>query len=116
VAHLPQSTPGADLKYFLDVYIDDFIPMAIATSKEQLAHVANAVMHGIHDVFPAEAVPGDDPISYKKLLKHDGQWALHKDLLGFTFDGSPGNKSMELEHPKREFLLAILHNWIRVSA
>jgi hypothetical protein len=116
VAHLPLKTPGAELKYFLDVYVDDFIPMAIATSKEQLAHVANAVLHGIHAVFPADAQPEADPVSYKKLLKHDGQLALHKDLLGFTFNGAPGGKTMQLEHPKREFLLAILHKWIRASA
>jgi hypothetical protein len=50
--------------------------MAIATSQEQLEHVANAVMHGIHDVFPADETDSDDPISFKKLLKKEGQWAL----------------------------------------
>jgi hypothetical protein len=32
-------------------------------------------------------------------------------MLGFTFDGEA--KTMQLEEPKREFLLAILHKWIR---
>ena len=37
--------------------------------------------------------------------------ALLKDLLGFDFDGD--NKTMQLEDKKREFLLAVLHTWIR---
>ena len=96
--------------------MDDFIPLAIATSQQQLAHVASAVMKGIHDVFPAHKLDDSDPISYKKLKKHDGQWALQKDILGFTFTGRPGAKTMQLEHPKREFLLTILHKWIRTLA
>lgn len=112
VSRLPRSAAeDATLKYFVEVYVDDFIPMAIATSQDQLEHVANAVMHGIHDVFPADDVDEEDPISFKKLLKKEGQWALQKDCLGFTFDGEA--KTMQLEEPKKEFLLATLTKWIR---
>jgi hypothetical protein len=48
------------------------------------------------------------------LKKLDGQWALQKDILGFTFDG--GEKTMQLEEPKREFLLTILQKWSRATA
>ena len=44
-----QEVPADKLQYSVDVYVDDFIPMAIATSKEQQEHVTEAVMHGIHD-------------------------------------------------------------------
>jgi hypothetical protein len=84
----------------LDVYVNDFIQLAIATSRQQLEHVANAVLTGIHDVFPAHDSPGEDPISRKKLLNHDGQWSVHKDLLGFSFCGQPGEHCMVLERPK----------------
>jgi hypothetical protein len=45
---LPASTNSRDLWYFVDVYMDDFIPMAITTLQEQLEHDATVVMTGIH--------------------------------------------------------------------
>jgi hypothetical protein len=101
------------LKYLVEVYVDDFIPLAIATTQEQLEHVARAVMHGIHDAFPEDEDDSNDPISLKKLVKNDGQWALMKDLLGFDFDGD--EKTMKLEVAKREFLLATLTKWLRTA-
>jgi hypothetical protein len=109
-----QST-DTSFRYFLDVYMDDFIQLAIATSQQQLAHIASAVMTGIHEVFPSHQQPEEDPISQKKLRKGDGTWSLEKDLLGFTFDGTPGSHTMQLEAPKREFLLTILHKWLRAT-
>ncbi|KAL7546104.1 hypothetical protein ACHAWF_009437 [Thalassiosira exigua] len=35
-----------------EVYVDDFMILAVATAKEQLRHVPAAVMTGIHDIFP----------------------------------------------------------------
>jgi hypothetical protein len=52
-------------------------------------------MTGIHNVFPADIVNNDDPISEKKMLKGGGQYALIKTLLGFDFDGK--QKTMWLE-------------------
>jgi hypothetical protein len=112
VAQLPPTSDNTAFQYFIDVYVDDFIPLAMATSQQQLAHVASAVMQGIHDVFPAHQEAEQDPISFQKLAKGDGQWALNKALLGFVFDGAPGNKTMHLEPSKREFLLVILHKWL----
>jgi hypothetical protein len=112
VKKLPTSMDSYDgFRYFEDVYVDDFLALAIGLSQEQLQHVADAVLHGIHDVFPVDEVDENDPISLKKLKKQDGEWALQKDMLGFTFDGK--NKTMQLEEPKREFLLTILHKWLR---
>jgi hypothetical protein len=36
----------------LEVYVDDFVKLVIPTSQEHLQHMANAIMKGIHDVFP----------------------------------------------------------------
>jgi len=91
--------------------VDDYISLAMPRTKEDLHHVANAVMEGIHDIFPADDNDDNDPISYKKLRKLEGMWALTKDILGFTFDGV--NKTLWLEHPKREALLDTLKQWIR---
>jgi hypothetical protein len=41
----------------------------MASAQEQLQHVAQAVMHGIHDVFPEDNDDDNDPISNKKLKK-----------------------------------------------
>jgi hypothetical protein len=42
-AQLPAETATNELKYFVEVYMDDFIPLAIASSCEHLRHVANGV-------------------------------------------------------------------------
>ena len=100
-------------RYFIDVYVDDFIALMIPTSKDQLRHVANAVMHGIHDVFPADDNDEEDPMSLKKLRKREGTWDPVKDILGFEFNGNIGRKDMILEEPKREILLTVLKKWIK---
>jgi len=69
-----------------------------------------AIMTGIHDVFPADIVDSNDPISEKKLLKGEGQSALFKMRLGFDFDGK--RKTMWLEKEKCAKLLTILHSWL----
>ncbi len=84
--------------------------IVIPTSREQLDHVATAVMMGIHDVFHANINNGNDPISEKKLLKGNGQYSLLKTLLGFNFDGN--RKTLWLEEEKRAKLLTILHQWL----
>jgi hypothetical protein len=78
---------GTALWYSIEVYVDDFISIVIPTSQEQLDHVADAIMQGIHDVFPADIVDINNPISEKKLKKGEGQYSTFKTLLGFDFDG-----------------------------
>jgi len=102
------------LFYALEVYVDDFMSSVIPTSQKQLEHVATAIMTGIHDVFPADIVDSNDPISEKKLLKGEGQYSLFKTLLGFNFDGK--RKTMWLEEEKRAKLLTILHSWLRAGS
>jgi len=98
-------------RYLIEVYVDDFISFVLAPTTEQLRHVATAVMHGIHDVFPPDDDDERDPISVKKLKQGDGVFATRKCILGFDFDGE--EKTIWLEEEKRATLLAILKGWIR---
>ena len=75
------------VRYVIKVYMDNFISFVVATSKQQLDHVANAVMHGIHAVFVEAEDEDEDPISARKLGKGDGVFATKKCILGFDFDG-----------------------------
>ena len=109
---LPQKETSP-LKFMLEVYMDDYIGLAVPSSIAQLRHYSNAVMYGIHDVFPPDAKDNDDPISNKKLDKQEGSWATIKDILGLTFDGV--NKTIWLESEKRDVLLTILTGWLRAG-
>ena len=93
--------------------MDDFIGLAIPTSLPQLRHFSNAVMYGIHDVFPPHDEELLDPISAHKLYKGDGVWATQKDILGLTFDGDA--KTLWLEAEKRDTLISIISGWLRVG-
>jgi hypothetical protein len=101
------------LRYLVEVYVDDFIALAIPTSQQQLVHVGRGVLHGIHDIFPADDVDENDPTSLKKLKKNEGRWDLNKELLGFDFDGD--EKTMILGEGKLQLLLATMQKWIRAS-
>jgi hypothetical protein len=114
VRELPTaSETGLSFSYVVEVYMDDYIGLAIPASQDQLQHAANAIVHGIHDVFPANDNNDEDPISVTKIQRGDGTWCLRKDILGFTFDGV--DKTLWLEAPKRDALLTILHQWLRAS-
>ena len=100
------------LPYMVEAYVDNYIALIIPTSQEQLRHVANGVMMGVHDVFPADAVDAEDPLSLKKITKFESMWALHEDVLGFTFDGV--EKNIWLETPKCDTILTTLHTWLQI--
>ena len=110
-AGLPQATKSKALKYLLEVYMDDYIALPMPSSKEHLNHVINAVMAGIHDVFPASKADNTDPISLKKLKQQEAMWAVQKNVLGFIFNGK--HKTLWLEEPKRDAILVILKGWLR---
>ena len=107
------SNRSTGFQYMVEVYMDDYLGIAIPASQAQLRHAANAIVNGIHDVFPANKDDDDDPVSFKKIKKGDGTWRLRKDILGFTFDGD--EKTVWLEATKRDALLTILHQCLRAS-
>jgi hypothetical protein len=94
--------------------MDDFIRLAIPTSHQQLDYVATAIMTEIHDVFPAANTDAEGPISHEKLLRHDGQWAVIKDILSLTFNGN--DKTIWLSAEKGDAILATLKWWIRIGS
>ena len=49
--------------------MDDYIALAAPTTQDQLDHVANDVLTGIHAVFQKDEDDDIDPISLKKLKK-----------------------------------------------
>jgi hypothetical protein len=52
--------------------------LIIPTTKEEMLHVATAVMTGIHDVFPKENNNNNDPILLKKMKKGESQLSMQK--------------------------------------
>ena len=110
---LPETDDEDGFKYLLEVYVDDFIGLAIPASKRQLRHVSNSVMEGFHDVFESDDDEDVDTISVGKIKKGEGHWALEKELLGFDFDGN--KHTLWLTAKKRALLLATLHKWVRAA-
>ena len=110
-AQLPKTDPsGSDngFAFMLEVYVGDYIALAVPTSRAKLEHCSDAILRGIHDVFPAADDDSDDPISLKKLHKLEGQWDTVKELLGFEFGGV--DKTLWLAPKKRDALLTVLHS------
>ncbi len=88
------------LCYLHEVCVDDFMLLIIPATKEEMLHVATAVMTGMHNVFPEAKDNNNDPISFKKLKKGESQLSTRKTLLGFDFDGN--KKMLWLKHEKRQ--------------
>jgi hypothetical protein len=109
--HRAPGRPGANLHYVQEVFMDDFITLAIAESQEEFTHVSSATMTGVHDVFPKDDIEEEDPISLRKLSKGDAAWANVKEILGMTFDGS--DKTIWLASKKRDAILGTLTIWLR---
>jgi hypothetical protein len=113
-ADLPETAMDSKgFGYMVEVYVNDFMSLVVPVSREQLRHVANVIMHGIHDVFPPDEDDSNDPISEKKLKKGEGRYETRKTLLGLIFDGE--GKTLWLEFAKQEKLLTILRGWIRTG-
>ena len=67
----------------IKIYVDDYTSsLTIPRYQKDLNHLANATMHGMHSVFPADEEDSNDQISVKKLIKTDGQWNMDNVMLG----------------------------------
>ena len=90
-AELPKKdTSNEPFNYMLEVYMDDYIVLAIPKIQDQLHHISNAIMTGIHDVFPPDKDDKEYAIFLKKVLKTKSAWATIKNVLAFEFDVNPG--------------------------
>ena len=99
--------------YMLEVYMDNYISLTIPRTRDQLNHVANATMTGIHYVLPKYKDDDEDVISLKKILKKEGAWEVFKNVMGCDFDGNPGEHTIWLTEDRHTNILEILKKWIR---
>lgn len=109
---LPPSSTTNKLPYVIDVYVNDYISIAMPASQEQLRHVGQAVMMGIHDIWQPKEENNDDPISYKKIEKGEGVWMLEKEILGLQFDGNSHRHTVHMPEDKRNALLITITQWL----
>jgi hypothetical protein len=87
--------------------------IVIPTTKEQMLHISNATMQGIHNCFPADDNYDNAPVLLSKIKKEESNLLTQKTLLGFDFDGT--DKMLWLEENKQQKLLTILQKWIHSS-
>ena len=90
--------------------MDDYIVLAIPKSQDQLHHVDNAIMTGINDVFNPDKDDKEDAISLKKILKKEAAWEIIKNILGFRFDGKPGEHTIWITENRRTDISKKLKN------
>ncbi len=109
VGELPDMpTTNKHLRYLIEVYVNNFMAIVIPTTRQDVTHVGQAVMHGIHNIFLADDNDANDPISKNKLIKGEGTMSTTKTIFGFDFDGV--EKTMWLESTKCDQLLTILNS------
>ena len=99
--------------YMLEVYMDDYIVLAIPKIQDQLNRVSNTITTGIHDVFTPDKYDKEYAISLNKILKKDAVWETIKNVLGFEFDVIPGEHTIWLTENRRTDILTKLKKWIR---
>jgi hypothetical protein len=92
-----------------EVFVDDFVGISNCTKPAHLQRLSQALLHGIHCIFPPPSVTqhnGGDPISKKKMEQGDGQWDHTKEILGWIFDGK--NYTIELPPGKVQKIQALI--------
>ena len=75
----------------LEVYVDNFIQLAQTNNDEVLQRCSQALLHGVHSVFPPPDITGyvgEEPVLTKKLLEGEGLWEVQKEILGWVFNGA----------------------------
>ena len=112
--NLPSGALSDNLAHCFEIFVDDFIGAAIPKTKEDLTHLSRALLHAIHDIFPASPDdPENDPESLKKLKKREGAWAVRKDILGWELQGR--QKTVQLDEDKYAKLLRLTKDALRSS-
>ena len=67
----------------LELYMDNCIVLDIPKIQDQLDHVSNTIMTGIHDFFPPYKDDKEDDIYLKKIIKKEAAWENIKNVLVF---------------------------------
>ena len=69
---LPALNVSLPLWYLIEVFVDGYIALAMATGHDQLYHVSMLVMGGMHSVFPPAKDNDNNPHFLKKINKRRG--------------------------------------------
>ena len=64
-------------------------------------------------MFTPEKDDKEDAISIKKFLKKEAAWEIIKNVMGFEFDGNPGENTIWLTEDRHTNILIKLKKWIR---
>ena len=62
-------------------------------------------MTGINDAFPPDKDDKENAISLKKILKKESAWTTIKNVLGFEFDGKPGEHTIWITEDRHTYIL-----------
>ena len=100
--------------YMLEVYMDNYIVLATPRSWYQLHHISNAVIKAIQDVLPTDKDDDEDAISLKKIIKKEGVWLVVQNVLGFEFDGNPGEHTICLTEYRRTIFSKLRNAFIYI--
>ena len=57
------------MRCMIEVYVNNYINLSIASSKCDLDHISNATMHGKQSVFSTNKGDSENPILEKKMIK-----------------------------------------------
>ena len=93
--------------------MNNCIALAVPRIRDQLNHVANTIMTGIHDVFIPDKDDKEDAISLRKILKKEAAWEMIKNVLVFEFDGNPEEHTIWPTEDLRTNILTKSKKWIR---
>ena len=69
-------------QYMIEAFVDDYMSIAVARRQQQLRHVANAIMHGINDMFPADDDNNNDPFFSQKDSQRRGRMGNNQRACG----------------------------------
>ena len=103
----------------IEVFVDNFIGCTDKTTKEHLQQFSQAMLHGIHEIFPPPSVTGHsggDPISEKKLTKLEELWDNVKEILGWVLNGANFTISLPPEKIKSiQFRIKQILRWKEIK-
>ena len=96
--------------------MDNFIEAIHSNDIMAIWHASRSLLHTIHNIFLPKSItghPGGDLVSLKKLVMGDGMWAIHKEILGWIFDGA--TLTLELPQGKLENLMTSIKHMLRTK-
>ena len=82
----------------MEVYVKNYIVLAIQTCQVQLDHVVNIILDEIHNIISEDSDKGNNLIVFEEVQEDGSTSALEKGVMGFMFNGD--NKTWWLYNKK----------------